>query len=230
MAGQKREALNVKDIKTSKINYKIHELKILHHNVQSLNNKLLEISISLSFDDINSDILCFTEHWSRESQLNSIYIDQFILVSSFNRPNRTGGGSSIFVRNFLCTKDITYIKGLGSENTFEISATELTDFNCILVCIYRSPDWNFDEFLYKLESVICKVQSRRTNIILCGDWNVNFLQSSSKLSELQNLLHMYNLINTVKSPTRITHNSRTLIDVMVIDLNWENQTIIYDLG
>jgi hypothetical protein len=37
------------------------------------------------------------------------------------------------------------------------------------------------------------------------------------------------LINTVKSPTRITHNSRTLIDVMVIDLNWENQTIVYDL-
>ena len=74
------------------------------------------------------------------------------------------------------------------------------------------------------------MQSRRTNIILCGDWNVNFLQCSSKLSELQNLLQMYNLINTVKSPTRITHNSITLIDVMVIDLNWENQTIVYDLG
>ena len=52
---------------------------------------------------------------------------------------------------FLFTKDIGYLKGLGSENTFELSATELTDLNFILICIYRSPDGNFDEFLYKLE-------------------------------------------------------------------------------
>ena len=51
-----------------------------------------------------------------------------------------------------------------------------------------------------------KVQSRGTNIFLCGDWNINFLQRSTKLSELQNLLLKYNLVNTVKSPTRITHD------------------------
>jgi len=201
MAGHEHEALKVKDTATSKLNFKLHKLKILYHNVQSLNNKLLEISISLSFDDINADVLCFTEHWLKENQLSSVHIDQFKLVSSFNRPTRTGRGSSIFVKNFICTKDVDYLKGSGSENTFELSAIELIDFNFILVCIYRSPDGNFDEFLNKLESVICKVQSRRTNIFLCGDWNVNFLQCSTKLLELHDLLLMYNLVNTVKSPT-----------------------------
>jgi len=80
MAGQENETLNVKVTDTSTLNPKSHELKILHHNVQSLNNMLLELSISLSIDDINADILCFTEHWLGENQLNSVYIDQFKLV------------------------------------------------------------------------------------------------------------------------------------------------------
>ena len=41
---------------------------------------------------------------------------------------------------------------------------------------------------------------------------------------------MYSLVNMVKSPTRITHDTSTLIDVMITNLNWEKQTIIYDLG
>ena len=73
MAGQKHEALNVKDTETSKLNLNLHELKI-HHNVQILNNKLLELSISLSFDDISADVLCFTEHWLRENQLSRVCV------------------------------------------------------------------------------------------------------------------------------------------------------------
>jgi hypothetical protein len=92
--------------------------------VQSLNNKLLELSISLSFDEIYADILCFTEHWLRENQLNSVHIDQFKLVSNFGRATRTGGRSSIFVRNCVCTKDIDYLKGLGTGNTFELSVIQ----------------------------------------------------------------------------------------------------------
>lgn len=230
MAGQEQETVKEKISVNNKLKFKSQELKILHHNVQSLSNKLLELSISLSFDDVNADILCFTEHWLRDNQLSSIYIDQFKLVSSFSRPTRAGGGSSIFVRNSLRTKDADYLKGLGCENIFELSTIQLIDFNFVLVCIYRSPDGNFDEFLHSLESVIWKVQSRGTDLFLCGDWNVNFLQHSTKLSELQNILLMYNLVNMVKSPTRITHDTSTLIDVMITNLNYEMQTTIYDLG
>jgi len=60
----------VKDIETSKQDLNSYDLKILHHNVQSLNNTVLEISILLSFDSLNVDVLCFTEHWLREDPLN----------------------------------------------------------------------------------------------------------------------------------------------------------------
>jgi len=52
----------MKDIETSKRDLNLYDLKILYHNIQSLNNTLLEISILLSFDSLNADVLCFTEH------------------------------------------------------------------------------------------------------------------------------------------------------------------------
>ena len=94
--------------------------------------------------------------------------------------------------------DLVYFNRLGCEKICELSAIELTDFNLILICIYRSSDGNFDDFLSILESIICKVQSKGTNLFICGDWNVNFLQHISNLSELKNLLLIHNLVNTVQ--------------------------------
>jgi len=164
------------------------------------------------------------------NQLDTISIDQFKLVSSFSRSTRLGGGSSIFVKEFIRTKEVVHINRLGCESTFEVSAIELTDFNLIIVCIYRSPDGNFAEFLSRLEEVICKVQSKGINLFLCGDWNANFLLNSPNLLDLKNLLLMYNLENMVDSPTRITHSSATQIDVMITNLNCVKQITNYDLG
>jgi hypothetical protein len=54
------------------------ELRILHHNVQSLNNKLHDIKMMLTIDNLSVNILCFTEHWLCEDQMNVLNIDQFI--------------------------------------------------------------------------------------------------------------------------------------------------------
>ena len=70
-----------------------------------------------------------------KDKLSSVYIDQFGLVISFSRPTRNGGWSCIFVRNFLCTKDVDYLKGLGNANAFDLSPVELLDFNFILARI-----------------------------------------------------------------------------------------------
>jgi hypothetical protein len=42
----------------------------------------------------------------------------------------------------LHTKDVDYLKGLESENAFELSGVELLNFNFILA--YRSPNGDFD--------------------------------------------------------------------------------------
>jgi hypothetical protein len=56
-------------------------------------------------------------------------------------------------------------------------------------------------------------------LILCGDWNTDYLHEGNNQKDLTDLLLRYNSVNTVKSPTRTTKNTSTLIDVIIINKN-----------
>jgi hypothetical protein len=71
---------------------------VLHQNIQSIRNKLLELDLVLKSRVQNTDVLCFTEHWIKEDYLTSIHIDQYKLVNYFGRKNHNHGGSCIFVK------------------------------------------------------------------------------------------------------------------------------------
>jgi hypothetical protein len=60
---------------------------------------------------------------------------------------------------------------------------------------------------------------------------MNFLQENVKLNELRNLLSLYNLINTVDHSTRIRKNTKSLIDVIIINnSNYTKPSVVMDLG
>jgi exonuclease III len=126
---------------------------------------------------------------------------------------------------------MNYIQGISEEKDFEVSAVEIVEYNLVIVCVYRSPDGDFAIFLQKLETVIKKIIVRKKQIILCGDWNINFMQESKKLRDLQEILLLYNLVNTVTSPTRVSKNSTSLIDVIITnkEITRDTATVI-DLG
>lgn len=52
-----------------------YEIRLLHYNVQSLNNTLLDIAIMLTAENLNANILCFTEHWLSEVQMYILHTD-----------------------------------------------------------------------------------------------------------------------------------------------------------
>jgi hypothetical protein len=57
------------------------------------------------------------------------------------------------------------------------------------------------------------------------------MEDSVKLQELKDLLLLYNLVNTITSPTRITKKSFTLIDTIVINKQYfECSSNVLDLG
>ena len=68
-------------------------VSILHHNVQSISNKLLELYVLLQYELADVDDLCLSEHWLREEHIKLISIDTFKLASSFSRNKSDHGGS-----------------------------------------------------------------------------------------------------------------------------------------
>jgi len=66
---------------------------------------------------------------------------------------------------------------------------------------------------------------------VCGDWNINFLQTIPHTKELNNLLLRYNLKHTVNVPPRITKITATLLDVVIKNEGtYINSLRVMDLG
>jgi hypothetical protein len=97
--------------------------------------------------------------------------------------------------------------------------------------VYRSPDGGFSTFLRCLESVIQKVQARTKRIILYSDWNINFMQDGVRLYDVQELRSLHNLVITVISPTRVTKDTVSLIDVIITNKDSIRElATVMDLG
>jgi exonuclease III len=98
-----------------------------------------------------------------------------------------------------------------------MSIIELPIFKLNIVCIYRLPDGQLDKFLNKLELVIQKLLNKNKTLLLCGDWNIDCLREDNDQKNLTDLQLRYNLVNAVKSPTRITSSTKTLLDIIIIN-------------
>jgi hypothetical protein len=97
--------------------------------------------------------------------------------------------------------------------------------------VYRSTDGDFSTFLRSLESVIQKVQARNKWLILCGDRKTNFMQESVRLHDMHELLLLHNLVNTVRSRTRVTKDTVSLIYVIITNKdNIGELATVMDLG
>jgi hypothetical protein len=56
-------------------------------------------------------------------------------------------------------------------------------------------------------------------IILCGDFNVNYLNDNTRKDYLNSLLASFNLYSVINFPTRITYSSCTLIDNIYMNIS-----------
>ena len=89
---------------------------------------------------------------------------------------------------------------------------------CVLV-IYRSPSVDFIQFLHSLDNILNRIYDNHTNIIICGDFNVNYLETNNIRLQLDSLLASYNLFSIVDLPTRTTNHSSTAIDNIFLNNN-----------
>jgi exonuclease III len=88
----------------------------------------------------------------------------------------------------------------------------------ILICIYRSPNGDFTLFLKYNDTVLSQYRKPGTKIILCGDINIDYLnEKCHKCQHLDTLLTSYNLISTVRFPTRSIYGTSSATGNIFID-------------
>jgi len=197
--------------------YRTNHFKILHQNARGLSRKIDEFLISLLPN--SPQILCLTEHHLRNEEIANVNVDQYTLGTQFCRQTYKQGGVCIYVSNDIQFSTIN-LEQHDREKDLEICALKMRilSYSFIIICIYRSPLGNFDYFLNQLESMLNKIYKVSTDLILCGDFNINHSDTHRKLL-LESLLASYNLLSTVNFPTRIFNNSSTLLDNIYINMN-----------
>ena len=109
--------------------------------------------------------------------------------------------------------------GYAKEQDIEICAVKLriSSHTIVIITVYRSPTGNIAYFLNNLEAALNQIYNNTVDIILCGDFNINYLNDSQTKQALNSLLTSYSLCSVIDFPIRIHNNSNTVIDNVFIN-------------
>lgn len=187
-------------------------MKIAQLNVRSLIPHLDELK-QLVFSN-NFDIICLTETWLNNNiTSDAVQIPGYLMFREDRQGDQRGGGVAVYVSTRLRVK-ITKIE-INKENAFECIFLRLTYNNqsCALGTLYRPPNKNLTKCVEQLDDILSYIIPLVDHVILMGDVNVNLFNLNNPLSKC---FDAYNLTQIIDEPTRISHNSRTLIDPICI--------------
>ena len=193
-----------------------NNLTIFHQNICGLSNKIDELLNSLTKN--TPQIICITEHHLTDEELEIITLQPYILGAKFCRRMYECGGVCIFILDNINYTTINMDR-YSTEKDIEICAVKLhiSSYTIIIITVYRSPTGNIAHFLSNLEAALNQIYSNTVNIILCGDFNINYLVDNQNKQALNSLLTSYNLSSIIDFPTRIHNDSKTLIDNIFIN-------------
>ena len=122
-------------------------------NIRGIFHKVDELLYSIA--PISPQILCLTEHHLREDELKTMKFTPYTLGAHFCRQSHKNGGVSIYVSSNIQFYPID-LKNFNKERDLEICALkiDLSPSYLIMVCIYRSPNGDFEYFINQLEAIL----------------------------------------------------------------------------
>ena len=134
------------------------------------------------------------------------------------RKNPKGGGVCVFVHqnlSFKLREDLSINCDAIQSLPIEISSTKSK--NIILNTIYRPPNGDMKQCETYFKDVFSKNGKNLENIVLAGDFNINFLdfETNENVQDFLNLMFHYNMIPLTNKPTRVTRHSKNAIDHII---------------
>ena len=173
-----------------------------------------------------------TETRVNDDEWDVINIPGYNLVNSFCRPaTNHGGGVSIHVAETLADIKQISVDNICEQSVFECCVVEVVEIKVIVVVLYRAPKADSQIFFDKLQLLCSKLFTLNRRIIICGNLNINTLVDNKETSQLLNIMLMFNLIDLITSPTRITNRTATCIDHIITNISpEESKCEIIDTG
>lgn len=186
---------------------------IISLNVRSIKNKCEEVELFL--DEQSPDIFCMSEHWLSDIEATTFAIPSYVNSNIYCR-NSPYGGVAVLSKPHLNVSPIPEIHKYCIEKTFECTGITfiVSNKSFIILSIYRSPSSDVATFVCKFDKLLIRLTKLypKAEMIICGDFNIDFLQPSKERTLLQDIIGFFNLSITISTPTRITPTSSTLLD------------------
>ena len=162
----------------------IKGLKILHLNVRSFLRKKDELYLTFK----TYDILCFSETWLNQNIPDGMLFWPGFTLWRLDRNScpqtiKKGGGLLVYVKDkyskyvekleqcTLCNKDMEIL-------TFVMQYPFMRKLQ--LSVIYRPPKGSLSNFMDCIKRTIIDVNLLKTDVVLLGDYNINYNQRNSR--------------------------------------------------
>ena len=124
-------------------------------------------------------MICLTEHHLKNDEIDATPISNYKAGAKYCRKKFKNGGVCIYIQEVLKFTNINLQKHC-KEQAIEITAVTLKlnqkkKKNVIIFCVYRAPSGDFDYFLNKLDYILNPLHTYKTEFVICGDININYL-------------------------------------------------------
>ena len=193
---------------------------VLHINARSLPKNITSLLMYLNSLNHMFSVIAVTETWGTPDN------ESFLHLPGYNRVLRhrcqgRGGGVAIFVLNVLSFCERNDLNSLASDNC-ECLFVELTDQSIgskVVGVVYRPPDSDLNIFMNGFEALLCKINSKRTEYFLAGDYNIDLLkwESHTGTERFINSLYAHSFIPSITRPTRFSKDNCSLIDNILVN-------------
>jgi len=191
-------------------------LSLVHQNIRGLQANFENLCAVI--DNHNIDILTLSEtHLYNDEPQDLVSISGYELITR-NRTSGKGGGVCIYIKEGIIWERREDLESKNIENIWvEIFFKNSHSF--LICCIYRPPDTS--KYLPKTfnNDFDVMLQSLTKEAIVMGDCNVNYAKSNDN-REFKSILSLNGFKQLVNEPTRTTHLTSTIIDI--IATNKEN--------
>jgi hypothetical protein len=126
--------------------------------------------------------------------------------------SRTGGGVCLYIRNAISYFERKDLNRANLEAVCnEVNKPSAASF--IVGTIYRLPGASVDSFS-NIEQLIKLIDDENKEFYMFGDLNANMFDVSNNATKnLNSIIELYQLTQTISSPTRVTMTTSTLLDV-----------------